>query len=498
MPGLAISLVDGAIIGLYLFLTLMLGFWLTKETNTLSDYLVGGRSLPWYAVLGSIIATETSAVSFLSVPGLVYATTGNMKFLQLALGFILGRWIAAYWLLPSFFEGSRFSAYEVLRERFGGSAQKMASILFLMTRTVADGLRLYLTAIVISEMLSCSMTLGIIVMATVTVIYSASGGIKSIIWNDCLQLIIYLLGAILALGLIAQSCEGSFADWLWKAKDAGKFTWLDLQPSWQTENLWAGLLGGAFLSLATHGTDQMMVQRYLSARSLKDARIALLLSGPCVLIQFMLFLLVGVALWAYYQSHPIEQTLKNDQVFAHFIVHVMPVGMSGLTLAAVLSVAMSTISSSVGSSVSTFVTDLWLGGSRTGKDEASMTWLCRIATVGFGLLQAIVALSVAWLPVLQVQSVINQVLTLSGFASGIVLGIFLLTISRRKITAPVLTLAMISAVVLTSLFVFAPKESYFKIAGPLAAFTTATITVIVATVTQSLANQIKSPQPSDP
>jgi Na+/proline symporter len=264
-----------------------------------------------------------------------------------------------------------------------------------------------------------------------------------------------------------------------------------MTPSWQTENLWAGLLGGAFLSLATHGTDQMMVQRYLSARSLKDARIALLLSGPCVLVQFILFLLVGVALWAYYQSHPIEQTLKNDQVFAHFIVHVMPVGMSGLTLAAVLSVAMSTISSSVGSSASTFVTDLWIGGSQARKDEASMTWLCRIATVGFGLLQAIVALSVAWLPVLQVQSVINQVLTLSGFASGIVLGIFLLTISRRKITAPVLTLAMISAVALTSLFVFAPKESFFKIAGTLAAFTTATTTVLVATVTQSLANRIK-------
>jgi SSS family transporter len=493
MPGSAISLVDGAIIGIYLVMTLMLGFWLTKETNTLSDYLVGGRSLPWYAVLGSIIATETSAVSFLSVPGLVYATTGNMKFLQLALGFILGRWIAAYWLLPSFFEGSRFSAYEVLRERFGGSAQKMASILFLITRTVADGLRLYLTAIVISEMLSCSMTLGILVMATVTVIYSASGGIKSIIWNDCLQLIIYLLGAVLALGLIIRSCEGSFGDWLWKAQESGKFDWLDLTPSWQTENLWAGLLGGAFLSLATHGTDQMMVQRYLSARSLKDARIALLLSGPCVLIQFMLFLLVGVALWAYYQSHPIEQTLKNDQVFAHFIVHVMPVGMSGLTLAAVLSVAMSTISSSVGSSASTFVTDLWLGGSQVAKDEASMTWLCRVATVGFGLLQAVVALAVAWLPVLQVQSVINQVLTLSGFASGIVLGIFLLTISRRKISAPTLTVAMISAVALTSLLVFAPKDSHFKIVGTLAAFTTATVTVIAATAIQSLANRMKFP-----
>jgi solute:Na+ symporter, SSS family len=505
MPPIGISFVDIAIIVGYLLLTLWLGFWVASKSTSLSDLLVGGRSLPWYALLGSIIATETSAVTFLSVPGLTFFDSGNMQFLQLVLGFVLGRVIAAYWLLPSFFAGSRFSAYEVLRNRFGGAAQKIASILFLLTRTVSDGLRLYLTAIVLAELMQCSMTLALCVMTVVTLIYSATGGIRSIVWNDCLQLIIYLGGALFALWLIIQGCDGTWNEAMTRGWELGKFRWLDLTPSLRSENLWVGLVGGAFLSLATHGTDQMMVQRYLSAKSLKDARLALLLCGPAVLLQFILFLMVGIGLWAFYQVHPPATILTKDRAFAYFIIHEMPIGIRGLTLAAVLSVAMSTLSSSVGSSASTFVTDLWISSkgnaanstTDTPENSAELQWVCRVATVVFGLLQLLVALAVAWIPQLQVQSIIEQVLTFSGFASGIVLGVFLLTIRKSKMSPWSLAVGMLIASAVTSLAVFAPDEALWKVRGTLSAVIASLTTAGVAIVYQTILDLYTSTRPHE-
>jgi SSS family solute:Na+ symporter len=501
MPSVGISIIDIAIIVVYLMLTIGIGMWVARKSTSLSDYLVGGRSLPWYALLGSIIATETSAVTFLSVPGFTYSSVGNMQFLQLVLGFVVGRTIAAYWLLPSFFAGSRFSAYEVLKTRFGGLTQKIASVLFLTTRTIADGLRLYLTAIVLSELLQCSMTLALFVMTIITLIYSVSGGIKSIVWNDCLQLVIYLGGALFALWLIVQSCDGAWNNLMTSAWEQGKFRWLDTKPSLTTENLWLGILGGAFLSLATHGTDQMMVQRYLSAKSLGHARAALLLCGPAVFLQFFLFLMVGMGLWAFYQVHPPEVDLAKDKAFAYFIIHEMPVGARGLTLAAVLSVAMSTLSSSVGSSASTFITDLWPTGNSksqetdvdTGSESSQLAWLSKLATLVFGLLQLLVALLVAWIPQFQVQSIIDQVLTLSGFASGIVLGVFLLTITQRKISPVSLTVAMVAAVTITSFCIFAPDGAVWKTRGTTSAVISAVTTAAVALLIQLMVERISAP-----
>lgn len=510
MPPVGISIIDIAIIVAYLLLTLWLGMIVAGKSTSLNDYLVGGRSLPWYALLGSIIATETSAVTFLSVPGITFNSQGNMQFLQLVLGFVLGRTIAAYWLLPSFFAGSRFSAYEILKTRFGGSTQKIASVLFLTTRTISDGLRLYLTSIVLAELMQCSMTLALFVMTVITLIYSVSGGIKSIVWNDCLQLVIYLGGALFALWLIAYRCDGTWGTWMTTAWDQGKFNWLDLTPSLKTENLWLGLLGGAFLSLASHGTDQMMVQRYLSAKSLGHARAALLLCGPAVFLQFLLFLMVGMGLWAFYQVHPPGTELAKDRAFANFIIHEMPIGARGLTLAAVLSVAMSTLSSSVGSSASTFITDLWPTSKSKSADatssieanSAQLSWLSKVATLVFGLLQLLVALLVAWIPQLQVQSIIQQVLTFSGFASGIVLGVFLLTISKRRISPEALALAMIIAAAVTATLILAPKDAVWKVEGTASAVISALTTAVVAILIQLVIEKTYAPsnpqQPRNP
>lgn len=512
MPPVGISPIDIAIIVVYLLLTIGIGMWVARKSMSLSDYLVGGRSLPWYALLGSIIATETSAVTFLSAPGLSFQPGGNMSFLQIALGFVIGRTLTAFWLLPKFFSGSRFSAYEVLKTRFGGSTQKLASVLFLINRIFADGLRLYLTSIVLSELLQCSMTLALVVMTAITLIYSVSGGITSIVWNDCLQLLIYLGGALFALWWIAQSCDGTWNVWMTRAWEQGKFQWLDLTPSLVSENLWLGMLGGAFLSLASHGTDQMMVQRYLSAKSVGHARTALLLCGPAVFLQFFLFLMVGLGLWAFYQVHPPEVALTKDRAFAYFIIHEMPVGARGLTLAAVLSVAMSTLSSSVGSAASTFITDLWpYRAFRSGTDNSAnnadlpestdLSWISKIATLVFGLLQLLVALLVAWIPQLQSQSIITQVLTLSGFASGIVLGIFILTLTRRSISPLSMAIAMLLAILVTGVCVFAPKDAIWKInshaSAVVSALTTATTAFLLQIILERYCPTLVH-QPSQP
>jgi Na+/proline symporter len=254
------------------------------------------------AVLGSIIATETSAVTFLSVPGLALAQGGDFGFLQLSIGLILGRLIVVVWFLPSYFRDEIYTAYDILRDRFGGLTQRTSSMIFIITRTVADGLRLYLTALVLGQVTGFGLTPSVLVIGVATMIYATMGGIRSVIWNDCIQLVVYLAGAVGAGGVIADKLPGGFGQIVSYGQETDRF--VVFHPEWTlfSGNLWAGIVGGLFLAIATHGTDQMMVQRYLCSRGLKQARWAVALSGPLVAVQFALFLLVGVALAAWWSA----------------------------------------------------------------------------------------------------------------------------------------------------------------------------------------------------
>lgn len=488
---LNISGIDTAIILLYVLATLGLGIWIGRGANTLSGFLVGGRSLPWLAVLGSIIATETSAVTFLSVPGITFSTEGNFGFLQLALGFVVGRFVVVGWLLPSYFKGEIFTAYDVLHQRFGGLTQRTASLIFLITRTVADGLRLYLTGLVLEKVTGIDTSLCIAAIGGATVVYATLGGIKSVVWNDCIQLIVYLAGAVAALWVIANGLPGGWQQIMETGQAGDKFRWIDSIFSLHSPNLWAGVIGGCFISLASHGTDQMMVQRLLCARNRRGAALALGASGPLVFLQFALFLLVGVGLAAHYDHLGTEAALGNDEVLAGFIVDSMPVGLCGLTLAAVFSVAMSTLSSSLSSSASAVVNDFLkprLERQLPDGDAANAAaWLdqrltraSRVWTAVFGFGQVLVGVIVVNSPALASRSVVNQVITIAALTSGLVLGVFLLGRASRPFAQRSILIGMLTGFIVTVLCILPPPGANWEIHGWWAAVIASGTTFAVA------------------
>lgn len=506
---LRISSIDSLIVVSYVLVTLGLGLWFGRGSNTLQRFLVGDRNLPWWVVLGSIVATETSAVTFLSVPGLSWVEGGDFGFLQLAIGLVLGRWIVVVWFLPSYFSGEVFTAYDILQRRFGRLTQRTASLIFIVTRTLADGLRLYLTALVLGQVSGFDLTLCVLIMGVATVVYSAIGGIRSVVWNDCIQLVVYLIGAVVAIGVIVAALPGGWQE-LWQfGQSTGRFRVFEDAPfAWNQANLWAGMVGGIFISLATHGTDQLMVQRYLCSRSLGEARLAVGLSGPLVAAQFALFLLVGVALAAWTSLLPQPPELGRDEVFAAFIVNHMPVGLCGLTLAAVFSVAMSTLSSSLSSSASAVVNDFLRPPRREGVSAATteaataeaaalegesaeaidrrLTRAGKLWTTIFGVLQMGVAILVIEFPALVAASVVHQVITVAGFASGLIVGIFLLGRSRRRFAQRSGLIGMVTAFFVTIALINPPDWLAWKLHGWWAALVASLVCYSVASIVDRL------------
>ncbi len=280
-----------------------------------ADFFLGGRQLPTWALLLSIVATETSTVTFLSVPGLSFVEGGNFYFLQLAIGYMVGRLIVVAVLLPMHFAGRPITAYAVFEDRFGVATRQVASIVFLLARTAGDGLRLFLTALALQQALGWSMEGCVAVIAGVTGLYAFFGGVRSVVWNDCLQFFVYTLGALLVLGLIFQRVPGGLAEIASFADETGRnrlfdFAW---DPKERHITFWSGLFGGAFLTLATHGADQLIVQRYLCAKNIRAAGWALALSGPMVFLQFALFLTIGASLACYY-SHFDPSRLRSRAI----------------------------------------------------------------------------------------------------------------------------------------------------------------------------------------
>ena len=274
---LTIPLGDVAILLVYLVGVVGFGLWLGRGQRNIEGYFLGDRNLPWWAVLGSIVATETSTATFLSIPGMAFAANeGDLRFLQLALGYIVGRMAVAVWILPRYFQGELYTAYELLEQRFGVAAKSTASILFLITRSLADGLRLYLAAIALHQVMHVGLPACVLMIGILTIIYTVAGGLRSVVWNDCIQLVVYSCGAVAAVWVIGSQLPGGWRQVVDFGREYHKFRWLDgtLDPS-RVYTIWSGVIGGAFLTMATHGSDQMMVQRYLGARSQREAARAL-------------------------------------------------------------------------------------------------------------------------------------------------------------------------------------------------------------------------------
>jgi len=444
-----LGIVDIIVLIVAILSSVLIGLRFRGKNDSIESYLLGDRNLPWWAILGSIVATETSTATVLSVPGDGYGPVG-FRFLQLAMGFILGRVLVVIFLLPRYFEGKLMSAYEILGVRFGNYTKRAASVLFLVTRNLGDGLRLFLAAMVLEKLVGWPLAWSAVAMGGITILYTYFGGMRSVVWNDCVQLVIYTIGAVAAVFVIVSYLPNGWSSFYEFAVANNKFTMINWEFSLTDPNtLWAGLIGGATLSLGSHGTDQMMVQRYLSARSQSDARMAILWSGIVVFAQFALFLFIGMLLHCYYSSQGALPAIKPDEIFAHFMVNSFPknTGLIGLMLAAILAAAMSTLSSSLSASASSVVSDLWLPSCRVLPTDRRQVWTTRLLTVAFGGAQIAIGI---WASTFD-NSVIKNALTIAGFSSGILLGLFALGVFTTRVNG---TAALGGAIVGLMLMLF--------------------------------------------
>ena len=370
---------DLAVLVGYFALTITIGFWVTRGQRSAGDYFLGARDLPAWSILLSIVATETSALTVISVPGV--GARGDLTFLQLTFGYLVGRLVVAWWLLPGYFAGKQETAYARLESRFGQGTRRLLSACFLVTRFMGDGVRIFAGAIPLALVTGWSIPAAILAMGSITLVYTYLGGLKAVVWADVVQLVVYLAGGVAAL-LIAWDLVGGAAASLAAAAEAGKLRVIDWTVDLtSTYTLLGGLVGGAMLSAASHGTDQLIVQRLLATRSLADARVALVGSGIVVMFQFLLFLLVGVAIWS---AGLAPDDLAADAIFPRFIVEHLPPGIAGLVVAGILAAAMSTISSSINALASSMTHDIYAG--LTGRrDSAHLFRVGRAFSAGWGI-----------------------------------------------------------------------------------------------------------------
>ena len=473
----------------YLASVIGVGILASGKAKNLEAYLLGDRDLPWWAILGSIVATETSTATVLSVPGEASGLPGHadfpgsgMKFLQLAIGYIVGRAVIVQLLLPLYFRGKLFTAYQVLDRRFGGLTRRAASLLFLVTRNLGDGLRLYLAAIVLQELAGLPFVASVVLMGVVTIVYTFFGGMRSVVWNDCIQLVIYMVGGILAVFVISSQIPGGWNELFRFAAAEHKFELFDFRfdPA-ERYTFWAGLIGGAVLTIGTHGTDHMMVQRYLSARSQREAAWAVLASGVVVFLQFALFLFIGIQLACYYTHYPASGIHKPDKLFADFIVHHFPqnVGLVGLMLAAILAAAMSTLSSSLNSSASALANDFYVPLRKTPGTPEHLFGVTRGLTVVFGIIQ--IAIGV-WAERLGA-TVVTNALTIAGFSAGLLLGVFALGVLTQRAGQTSALVGGAAGLAVLLCLQFAAPGWGLKIAWPWFALIGSTTTFVVGYLT---------------
>lgn len=408
---------DLLIIALYFALILAIGFYTSRRQGSDSDYFLGARHLPAWAIMLSIVGTETSALTVISVPGM--GARGDLTFLQLPLGYLVGRIAVAAWLLPGYFRGEQETAYQRLEARFGAPTRRAVSSVFLVTRFLADGVRLFAAALPLAIVTGWSVPLGILVMGIVTLVYSLVGGLKAVVWTEALQLTVYLAGGVAALAVALHLAGGIGPAWA-LASESGRLVFLDTSFSLtRPYTLWGGLVGGAMLSAASHGTDHLIVQRLLSTRSLRDARVAVIGSGVVVILQFALFLLVGVAIWT---SGIIPDAVPGDEVFSRFILEALPPGLMGLVIAGILAAAMSSPISAMASAVTYDLYGTWTG--RT--DPRHLLRVGHVVSLAWGLLLIVAALGFHAVSATSRTPAVVLALSIASVTYGALLGSYLL------------------------------------------------------------------------
>ena len=432
---MGLDAIDLVIVVLYLAGITIFGLRFRKKQHSLKDYFLADNAIPWWAISLSIVAAETSTLTIISVPGLAYDK--DFSFLQLVIGYLVGRVIISFLLIPHYFKGDLFTAYQLIDRRFGQKLRSLTAGLFLLTRAAAEGVRVFAVAIVVGIALSSYLSglsafgrdLSAIAIVTVlTLIYTFEGGMAAVIWTDVVQMAIYVTGTVVGFITILHLVPGGWSTIHQAAGAAGKFHVFDF--SWnfyKTYTFWSGIIGGAFLTTASHGTDQLIVQRLLAARSKRHSIFALLFSGVAVLFQFSLFLLMGAMLFVFYKMFPPQVAFaKTDYIFPTFIVDKMPHGVSGLLISAILAAAMSNLSAALNSLSSTSIVDFYTR-LRPQSSESHRLYLSRIATVIWGLILFALAILARG-----GGKVVEVGLSIASVAYGSLLGVFLLGVLTKK------------------------------------------------------------------
>ena len=418
-------LIDVAVIAAYLVFITWFGTRFRKSQRSLRDYFLGGRDAPWWAIAFSIVSAETSTLTVIGTPAIAFA--GNFTFLQLIMGYLLGRIAIAGLFLPQYFRGELFTAYELMERRFGTRVRRFTAGTFLILRSLAEGVRVFAVSLVVGIILQTSDLISIGVIVCLTLFYTFEGGMTAVIWTDVMQMILYVGGALLSFYVLLHGTAGGWAHVVAVAGPLGKFRLFDFAFSFtQSYTFWGGLIGGCFLTMASHGTEQLLVQRLLSARSERESRWALFSSWAVIFFQFGLFLLIGVVLFVQYRDAGRPAPPVPERTYPEFVWQHMPPGISGLIMAAILAAAMSNLSAALNALASTSVMD-FLKPLLPGRSEARYLNWSRVATIFWGgVLFGIGLLARHWGRVLEAG------LTIASVLYGALLGVFLLGVLTKR------------------------------------------------------------------
>jgi SSS family transporter len=502
---------DAIVLVAYLAGTTALGLWVGRRQRDAKDYFVADRAIPWWAVMFSIVASETSALTFISTPGLSYGGApglGNLGFLQIVAGYILGRIVVAAVLLPRYFQGNLVTAYALLETRFGLATRRFTSIVFMVTRALADSVRVFATAIPVALIISPSVTnktyvmpIAVLLLGLLTVLYTYKGGMKAVVWTELVQAGIYLSGGAAALIILGMLVPGGWST-IWSgASAAGKTRAIDFTFTLSNPHtVWAGLIGGAFLAMASHGTDQLIVQRLMSSRTLKDAQRAIIGSGLVVFCQFFLFLMIGLGLWAFYQGRVFPLT---DQIFPTFILEHMPPGLVGLIVAAIVAATMSTHSGAINSLAGATTHDIYLPLSGRSADDPQTLRTGRLFALGWGV---VLTLGALLFPQDTKTPVVVVALGIASFTYGGLLGGFALGIFWRRAVQRDAIIGMSVAIATMAFIVFAKPivAAYPSLASTLGPFASiawpwyvliGTAITLVVGILSSLTHPVPAPVP---
>ena len=431
---MVLNWLDYAVIAGYVLALTAFGTYFARFQRSTKDYFLTGHSVPWWAICFTIVATETSTITFIGVPAAAY--TGNMAFLQLPIGYVIGRLIVAAVFLPAYFRGDLMTSYQLLEWRFGPGVRSAGAAIFLVTRSLADGIRLFTTALVIAVVTGIPVPWTVVLLGTAMIVYTMYGGSAAVIWTDVVQMFVYLAGALIIFVALLYGIEGGWATVMATGRAAGKFAVFDFALDFsKIYTFWAGVVGGVALTLATHGTDQFLVQRLLAAPSARDAGRGLVLSGVLVLLQFALFLVIGVMLYTYYQQVPLPALGRPDEILPAFVINTLPSGVSGFIVAAIVAAA---LSPSINAMAATTVNDFYLRYVNETADEQTMMRVSHRATLFWGIVQLAVALGAQWMD----RSVLDAGLSILSLTAGPVLGAFLVGFATTRVSAAAMLAGM--------------------------------------------------------